>query len=60
MTYNTMKFSTATAKVLAAFLFIPAAAVAQGPCDVLNDPCPFALDLECDDPSGLTPLPLQQ
>ena len=24
-----------------------------GDCDLLNDPCQFALDLECDDPSGL-------
>ena len=24
-----------------------------GDCDLLNDPCPFTLDLECDDPSGL-------
>ena len=22
-------------------------------CNILNDPCPFALDLECDDPTGL-------
>jgi len=25
----------------------------SGDCDILNDPCPFTLDLECDDPSGL-------
>ena len=25
----------------------------DGECDILNDPCPFTLDLECDDPSGL-------
>ena len=24
-----------------------------GDCDLLNDPCEFTLDLECDDPSGL-------
>jgi len=26
---------------------------AAGDCDILNDPCQYAFDLECDDPSGL-------
>ena len=30
-----------------------AAPPTSGDCDLLNDPCPFTLDLECDDPSGL-------
>ena len=50
-------FTSAKISLAAFLLTIPAAVVAQGSCDLFNDPCQFTLDLECDDPTGLNLCP---
>ena len=44
-----MDFSISSAKLITAFLLLVSAEVmAQGPCNLLDDPCRFSFDLQCD------------